>query len=473
MLRRRGRRKSNIGWVILLVLIVGGGIAGAIYLYTAEDFERVPPSVEAPEYAYWNAKDPLKIKISDNFGLKSHQITLSDGKSEVPVAIEEYLPGIKEKVVEVNYPKGDKLDRNAKKLQLKIKATDVSKWNYLTGNSVEKVIEFKIDYRRPNVNILSNSYTIRQGGSALVIFQASDDDALAKLYVEAAGHKFKAQPYKKEGYYAALIAWPFTQSSFQAKVVAQDKAGNKRSAVVPFYLKNKNYRVSWIKASDKFIDGKITDLAEQDSKYMKEDRLERLKAINETMRIDNENLIHKYAAKVSDEILDSWKIKKFYPLRNGKRVASFGDERHYYYKNKENEVSQSYHLGYDMASTQMAPIIVSNDGVVVFAEYNGIYGNMPMIDHGLGLYSLYGHCSTMNVKEGDEIHTGQMIAKTGTTGLALGDHLHFGVLVQGIEVRPVEWLDSKWIKDNIEKMFKDADKIILNDGKRGSTKIKK
>lgn len=113
-----------------------------------------------------------------------------------------------------------------------------------------------------------------------------------------------------------------------------------------------------------------------------------------------------------------------------------------------------------MASVKMAKIVASNDGKVVFSGYNGIYGNMPIIDHGLGLYTLYGHCSVIEVKEGDEVKRGEVIAKTGATGLALGDHLHFGILVQGVEVRPVEWLDSKWIRDNIDKIFKDADRII-------------
>jgi murein DD-endopeptidase MepM/ murein hydrolase activator NlpD len=460
MLRRRGQKRSKIGWILLLILIVGGSIAGGVYLYTAEEFERVPPKITVPEYKYWNAKDPLEVTISDNYGLKSYEVVLSDGKNDVPVAVEDYLDGVKKRTVTVEYPKG-KLDRKAKVLTLKIKATDTSKWNYLAGNSSEKVVQIKIDYRRPNVNILSHSYSITQGGSALVIFQASDDDALAELYVKAGGHKFKAQPYREEGYYVALIAWPFREESFQAKVVARDKAGNKRATEVPLYLKNRQYRVSKIKASDKFIDGKITDLAEQDPKYMKEDRLERLKSVNETMRIDNEKLIHEFASKVSKEVVDSWNIRPFYPLKNGKKVASFGDHRYYYVKDKNKIVSESYHLGYDMASTRMAPIVVSNDGVVVFADYNGIYGNMPLVDHGLGLYTLYGHCSTLNVKEGDEVHAGQVIAKTGMTGLAMGDHLHFGILVQGVEVRPVEWLDKKWINDNIKKIFKDADKIIL------------
>jgi murein DD-endopeptidase MepM/ murein hydrolase activator NlpD len=64
------------------------------------------------------------------------------------------------------------------------------------------------------------------------------------------------------------------------------------------------------------------------------------------------------------------------------------------------------------------------------------------------------------VKEGDEVHAGEVIAKTGMTGLALGDHLHFGMVIQGIEVRPVEWFDQKWITKFIDNVFKEADQII-------------
>ncbi len=107
-----------------------------------------------------------------------------------------------------------------------------------------------------------------------------------------------------------------------------------------------------------------------------------------------------------------------------------------------------------MASTKMATIVSSNGGKVVFTENNGIYGNMPMVDHGLGLYTLYGHCSTILVQQDEIIGAGTPIAKTGMTGLALGDHLHFGVLVQGIEVRPEEWMDKRWIRNNIDMSLK-------------------
>jgi murein DD-endopeptidase MepM/ murein hydrolase activator NlpD len=136
-------------------------------------------------------------------------------------------------------------------------------------------------------------------------------------------------------------------------------------------------------------------------------------------------------------------------------------------------VRLSYHVGYDLASTKMASIRASNPGTVVYADENGIYGNMPMIDHGLGLYTLYGHCSQILVKEGDHVNAGEVIAKTGTTGLALGDHLHFGMLVQGIEVRPVEWFDGKWIKKFIDNVFREADKIILGDENNSKMENKK
>jgi len=460
MLRRRGTKRSKTGLIILLILILGGAIAGGVYLFTAKDFERVPPIIEVPKHAYWNANSPLRIKLSDNSALKSYQIFLNDGKNELLAASEEQMAAGQEKTVEIKYPKQG-LDRNAKSVQLTVKAVDTSKWNLLSGNSAQKSVIFKLDYKRPSLSVLANSYSITQGGSALVIFQASDDDGLEQVYVQVADLKFKAQPYKKEGFYAVLIAWPFTQESFQAKAVAQDRAGNSRVAEIPFYLKPFRYSVSWIEAKDNFIDGKITELAEEDQSYMKENKLERLKAVNETMRINNEKLIHSVSAGISEEILSSWSIKPFYPLKNGQKIADFGDDRHYYYKDKAKEISQSYHLGYDLASNKMAPIVTSNDGVVVAATYNGIYGNMPIIDHGLGLYSLYGHCTSIDVKEGDHVSAGQVIATTGMTGLALGDHLHFGILVQGVDVRPIEWLDSKWIRDNVEKIFRDADAIMF------------
>ncbi len=457
-MRKRSGKKG--GAKIVAGLLFLGLLAGAGYVYTAPEFEREAPTVHSEQNLFWNRTDPLKVQLADNEGLKSFELILSDGEKSLIVGQGTFEEKTKEQTLLVKYPKSKILDPKATKLKLKVLVNDSSMWNFSKGNKSEKVIDINVDYKRPNVNILANSYSITQGGSALVVFQAEDEN-LDTLYVKAGEEKFKAQPYKKEGYYAALIAWPFTNKDFKAKVIAIDAAKNKRVADIPFYIKNHNYKVSWIKAKDKFIDGKITDLASSDPEYANiDDRLERLKAINETMRLKNEDMIHALSKDVSSEVLESWKVQKFYPLKNGQKVASYGDERHYYYETKDNEVSHSYHVGYDLASTKMATIKTSNAGKVVYANENGIYGNMPIIDHGLGLYSLYGHCSQLLVNEGDTVNAGDAIAKTGVSGLALGDHLHFGLLVQGIEVRPVEWFDKEWIRKNIDDVFNAADKII-------------
>ncbi|TNF45168.1 MAG: M23 family metallopeptidase [Epsilonproteobacteria bacterium] len=458
-MRNRNVKKGGGGKIIAVLLLLGL-LGGAGYVYTAPEFERVVPTVHAEQNLFWNRKDPFKVQLADNEGLKSFELILSDGKNSLIVGQGIFEEKTKEQTLLVKYPTSKVLDPKATKLKLKVSVTDSSLWNMGQGNKSEKIIDINVDYKRPNVNVIANSYSITQGGSALVVFQAEDEN-LDMLYVQVGEEKFKAQPYKKEGYYAALIAWPFTKQEFKANVVAIDAAKNRRVADIPFYLKNHQYKVSWIKAKDKFIDGKISDLASSDPEYSNiDDRLEKLKAINENMRLKNEALIHSLSKEVSSDMLESWKVKKFCPLRNGQKVASYGDERHYYYGDKHNEVSHSYHVGYDLASTKMAMIKTSNPGKVVFANENGIYGNMPMIDHGLGLYSLYGHCSQLLVSEGDEVHAGDAIAKTGVSGLALGDHLHFGILVQGIEVRPVEWFDQEWIRKNIDDIFKAADKII-------------
>jgi murein DD-endopeptidase MepM/ murein hydrolase activator NlpD len=453
----QGRKKSGSVAVLLSVIVL---IAAAGYIYTAPEFEREKPKIESAKQLYWNRKDPIKIRLSDNIGLGSYEVILSDGKKSVIAGQGPIEGSPKEKTVLVNYPKGKIFDPKSKHFLLQVSVNDKSMWNFFQGNKAQKQIDVTIDYQRPNVNVISNSRMINQGGSALVVFQAEDEN-MDTFYIKANKNTFKPQPYKKEGYYAALIAWPFTDKSFDAKIVATDFAGNKRETHIPFYHGNPRYRTSKIKATDKFIEGKITDLASSDPEYAQiSDKLEKLKAINETMRLKNEALIHKLSSNISDEMIDKWEIKRFYPLKNGKKVASFGDHRYYYYKDKSHVVSESYHVGYDLASTKMANIVSSNPGRVVFADENGIYGNMPMIDHGLGLYTLYGHCSQLMVKEGDEVHAGEAIAKTGMTGLALGDHLHFGILVQGVEVRPVEWFDRKWIKKFISNVFKEADTII-------------
>jgi murein DD-endopeptidase MepM/ murein hydrolase activator NlpD len=88
---------------------------------------------------------------------------------------------------------------------------------------------------------------------------------------------------------------------------------------------------------------------------------------------------------------------------------------------------------------------------VLLAHYFGIFGNAVVIDHGYGLMSLYGHLSSIGVREGQQVERGQELGRSGKTGLAGGDHLHFTMLLRGLPVNPVEWWDPHWIRDRLAR----------------------
>ena len=456
MSRRRGK-SSLIGWVFLVLLI-----GGVFYVFNSKMFERTSPTITLENNGYWNLRKPLKLVISDASGIKSYKVSLKTSAGET-VLYNEYLIKYSDSIsIDINPPRSA-YAMNYKKIQVLVEVVDNSKWNMFEGNKVNDEFVLNIDKKRPKLSIVANSYKISKGGSAIVIFKAEDEN-LKDIYIKTNyGKKFKVTPFYKKGYYISLLAWPVREKTFKASVFADDIANNSSKAYIPLYLKNKPYKLSHIKISDRFLKGKIADLAYEFVETQGiTDPLEQFKIINEDVRAKNEKLIHKITSKVPNEMISDFKVNKMYPLRNAQVVAHFGDHRMYSYSGEP--LSESYHLGLDLASNSLAEIKPQNGGDVVYADYNGLYGNMPIINHGLGLYTLYGHCSSVTVNDGDTINDYDVVARTGKSGYAMGDHLHFGVLVQGIEVRPQEWMDSTWIKLNITNVIKDAKKLINRAG---------
>lgn len=423
-------------------------------------FERQSPQIVSPDSIYWNTKEPIRVHVADNTELKSYELIMSDGTNQVVASSGTFAPTLTSGSLEIAAIP-PQLDKEAQLLKLKIKVTDGSFWDFFQGNSTIKIVDIVLDTTPPKVDLISHSYSVTKGGSALVVFSANDMN-LKRVFIQAANREFQAVPFAKDGVYAALVAWPFLEETFEATIVAFDDANNRSEYKVPFFLKNKTYKTSWIRASDNFIDGKITSLANlsQEGSAIS-DRIEKFRYVNETMRIANEELIEKYTTQLSSDVVHNWQIKPFYPLRNGAVVATFGDTRYYYYSlDTKEQISTSYHVGLDLASTAQAGIVVSNSGKVVYTGFNGIYGNMPIIDHGMGLFSIYGHCTDIFYDVQSPIGAEEKIATTGVSGLALGDHLHFGILVQGVEVIPEEWMDKQWIRLNIDDVFASAKEAI-------------
>ena len=451
---RRRNNKSSLGVKLIFALV----IAGAVYIYSSAMFEREVPNISLHSNGYWNLKKPLKIDIDDRSGVKSYNVILKSENDENTLHYEQLIIPKNSLSIEVEPPRSAYAMKD-KSIKIIVQATDASKWNFLKGNTSTKEFELKIDKKRPELSIVSNSYKIKKGGAALVVFKVSDDN-LKEFYIQTNyDKKFKAQPFYKDGYYISLLAWPVINDSFKATIIAKDYAGNSSKTYIPLYIKQKKYKISNIKLSDRFLKGKIAQLAEEFVETQGiEDSIEQFKIINEDVRAKNEKLIHEITSKVSDFMITDFKINKMYPLKNAQVVATFGDHRKYSYKG--DPISESYHLGLDMASNAQAQIKPQNSGDVVYSDYNGIYGNMPIIHHGLGLYTLYGHCSSVKVNSGDFVKVKDNVANTGKSGYAMGDHLHFGVLIQGVEVRPAEWMDKEWMKLNISNVIQNAKKII-------------
>jgi murein DD-endopeptidase MepM/ murein hydrolase activator NlpD len=240
------------------------------------------------------------------------------------------------------------------------------------------------------------------------------------------------------------------------RLFARDEAGNQSHSPLDYKAFPKPFSKGRIELNDAFLRRVVPDILEHAPELKLtvspgESYLPAFLRMNTDLRRLNAEKIVELSRQTAAEAL--WK-GPFLPLGNAKVESKFADYRTYFYDGKE--VDRQVHLGFDLAVTKNIAVEAGNDGKVVFADFLGIYGNSIVIDHGMGVQSLYGHLSSMEVKPGDAVKRGQQIGRSGMTGLAGGDHLHFSIQVQGHPVNPVEWWDPHWIEDRVARKLREA-----------------
>jgi murein DD-endopeptidase MepM/ murein hydrolase activator NlpD len=312
----------------------------------------------------------------------------------------------------------------------------------------------------PRVAVISLHHFINAGGAEFVVMRATPPDAEAGIQVGDARYPMYpgsavgiADPAVRVGFFA----WRHDQDGkTRFSAYARDAAGN--AATAPFDYKPfpKRFLDSKIPIDQRFLDRVVPAIASNTPNLevdtgSADGLLKGFLEINGNLRKTNNDAIAALAAKTQPKMLWS---EAFAPMGNAQVESRFADRRTYFFDDKE--IDRQVHLGFDLASLQRAPVLASNAGVVVQAEYLGIYGNCVIIDHGLGVQSLYAHLSTMNVKTGDTVTKGQELGRTGATGLAGGDHLHFTMLLQGTPVNPIEWWDAHWMEDRVFRKIREA-----------------
>jgi len=437
----RPRRKLPIiGFLLLIVAI--GLLAGAYYL--APRFERSAPQVRFPDSDMLGLS-PVEVAIGDaGAGLKSVSATLSAGGTEHTLISEQYAQPVSEKKFTVALT--SKLaGLKEGPAVLRVSARDASRWNFFRGNETVIQKNLTIDITPPTLELIADDRYVNFGGAGAIVYKPSADTATSGVRIGTHFFPgFKGQIKDQPDYFLALFAHPYNvPADAKAMLVATDKAGNSRQMALVYELKNVKYRKSTIAVSESFLQNKIAPLV-QDVGARQGAPKDVFIAVNKKLRAENEKQIAELTGKATPSIL--WK-GAFSQLSNSKVEANFADHRTYLYNNEQ--IDTAYHLGYDLSVTKHYPVEAANSGTAVFAGDLGIYGNTVILDHGLGLFTLYSHLSSMDVKVGDAVKERQIIGKTGETGLAAGDHLHYGVYLHGVAVLPVEWWDPKWIEDNI------------------------
>jgi murein DD-endopeptidase MepM/ murein hydrolase activator NlpD len=322
---------------------------------------------------------------------------------------------------------------------LRISAKDRS-WN--GGNTTVLEKKLIVDTRPPQVSVLGGPQYINRGGAGFVVVAANED--IPKSGINVGDAFFPGSP---AGRNRALVyfALPFNAPSGTAfSASAEDIAGNQTR--LPFHpnVKSKPFKSDTIALTDRFLGNVIPYFKSLDPGLQGTD-VEIFLALNRKQRDLDYEQIKKICAESAPQPLWSG---PFLRLPNSKPMAAYGERRTYSYRGKE--IDRQIHLGVDLASTQQCPVPAANAGRVVFAGPLGIYGLTVILDHGCGLFSMYCHLSRTEVEVKKDLAKGDILGRSGSTGMAGGDHLHYAMLIRGVFVNPVEWWDAHWIRDNIE-----------------------
>lgn len=299
--------------------------------------------------------------------------------------------------------------------------------------------------RPPMISVDSDQHYLYLGMAELATFNLAGSWTDAGVRVGDQTFRAWPMPDGKPGFFS-LFAYPWNTPAGTAPLVyAAYGQGNQVTGSMAYQFPKKEqprYTVHDLQVSERFMMKVVNELDPNGAG----DPVARFVKVNNEMRRANGKTLFDLRLKTEHRFLWS---QPFLRQSHSSAEATFADLRNYIYQGKK--IDQQVHLGYDLAVTERIGVEASNDGRVVYAAPLGIYGNCIVVDHGYGLQSIYGHLSEIAVHEGDLVQRGQLMGKSGMTGMAAGDHIHFSMQLDGVQIDPKEWWDAHWIQDHIAK----------------------
>ena len=491
---------------LLFITIVGIAVAAYVvpHLKIVQRFEKKEPNIELSTPLPGIGLKPIGITISaDDLGSGIAEIWADlsqENQGSTPRTLqifhqtfEDASPSVSLNLELPPAPRGF-INGPAKII---LRARDNSYWG--NQKTTEKVIT--IDLNNPKVEILSGAVNTEHSGVGLVFFRVTKESLPKSRYILVDKLSFPTFPAAKlEEYFAGksdiffgFFSVPFGYDNIKnpVKVVVETQVGNTGQASVITHIKPRTRPRADLKLTKVFLETKVEELFQAyeleqrnnsvaeinspnfettgDSKLKSEEphflnpnetsaekiAIAKFREVNENYRKLNARIISTYNKKSTDKQL--WQGPFIRPIA-AKTTSRFGEERFYSYE--ALDAGGSFHDGLDLASIAQGPVKSANSGVVLFVGDLGIYGNAIIIDHGFGITSLYGHLSATAVDEGQVLAKGDTIGRTGETGLAGGDHLHFEIRLNDQPITPIEWWDSQWMKDRLESKIAEVKNFL-------------
>jgi murein DD-endopeptidase MepM/ murein hydrolase activator NlpD len=429
--------------VVLAVAAVALLVPAALYFLSAGSTVKIEP-----EPKVIGAETPFVVRIANPHGVRRFTASIEQDGASYSLfewsqpARRFFFLGKDEPPVEMRFSAGTKsapkLKDGPARLIVAAQANDMRAEKDVLTYGVT------VNSRPPRVVADGHQHYINHGGAELVTFKVSG--YWTEAGVRVGPYTFRSFPLpggsKEDRFAFFALPWDVPLNTVPV-VYARNPSGAEAKTQFWFKTFPKKFRVRDLELPDAFLEKVVNEIDPNGSG----DLLPRFLKINGEMRRANNKTLADLRFKTEEKLLWNGPFHRY-----GKTESFFADTRNYIYQGKQ--VDRQTHLGFDLSDVRQAPIVAANDGKVVFADNLGIYGNCIVIDHGYGVQSIYGHMSDFSVKVGGMVKKEQQIGRSGATGLAGGDHLHFSMQVDGVQVQPVEWWDDHWLQDRILSKLK-------------------
>jgi len=444
------KKRKNFKFIALVLILIAGYLTHVIYVAFAHNPSFELLSMNTISYS------GLKAKINpDNTRISLIKVSLGTEDENIYKIYEDdgLDKKFKEKIIDISFSPNDEVIKFIKKNNLKSLYLyyTINYENKFFDSSLEKKIKISIDFEPPKIkNIKTDSY-VYIGGIGYVTYETSIDTF--RSYVDSGlNEKFYPISIKTKNDIRNLVFFTCGNSKCKngkIKIVAEDYSGN--SVIDTKRIKtifNKKWAVSDIKVDFGFVKNKYNEIF---GTNIISANMENFLELNDTLRSTNNNEITLNTKGISTDILP---LQRFYQMKNSEVFSDFSEIRNYYINDSEAPLMTTFHWGYDLASVENAEIYSSSNGIVSYINSGlGIYGKTVIVNHGLGFYTLYSHLSQIDVKIGDSVNNKTVIGRSGETGLAYGDHLHFGTYIQGVPFDSNEIWDKKYFKQKVINIY--------------------